>query len=186
MTVSTCSQCHRPLAPDDEFCSYCGAFVSAPPPKPVASPTYHQGKVSTPYSPSPTNCPACRAPVQRGDDICERCGAILDGVSSGTDSGTPQQGWSTLTACPACQAPVQAGDEFCERCGAVFAAIPSMTAPAIPPAGPIRNFVASVAIASHPARAKRWAANTCWRRCLEAAAWAQSGWPRILCCIARS
>ncbi|HEY0754597.1 MAG TPA: tetratricopeptide repeat protein [Ktedonobacteraceae bacterium] len=122
MTVSTCSQCYRPLAPGDDVCANCGAFVVAASSKPKPMPAYPQGNVSIPASPTPTLCPTCRKPVQPGDDICDYCGAILASVSSG-GGNTPQHNGNTATTCPACLAPVKPNDEFCDHCGAVLAAV---------------------------------------------------------------
>lgn len=133
MTLSTCSQCRRPLAPGDDICSYCGAFVSTPPPKPTSTSTYPKSNVSVAAQPLPTICPACKTPIQPGDDICEHCGAVLASVPMSPNSGNgaiAQKSVGAATVCPACGAATKPDDEFCDHCGVVL----DGTAPAPKPA----------------------------------------------------
>src|SRR5258707_3786055 len=134
MTVSTCSQCHRPLAPGDDICNCCGAFVSTPSPKPVAVATYPQGNVPVAVSSTPqpgghalTACPACQAPVQPGDEFCERCGAVLASIPVTTAPATAapavtltQPQLASQDVCPKCNAERRPDKKFCGQCGDHF------------------------------------------------------------------
>src|SRR5450631_3023235 len=105
MSVSTCVNCHQPVAPTDDICETCGAVLlplsaatltgTAPIAASYASPSVSGTSV--------TFCPNCKQPVSPGDEICETCGVVLVSFMMPTAAGTNST--PSQETCPQCQAP---------------------------------------------------------------------------------
>lgn len=123
--MSSCPNCHQPVAPGDDICENCGAVLAAP----MASQGRFVAAPSAPVSSTTTGpttvmvCPTCKAPVEPGDDVCENCGMVLSAVTSATlvRTTSPQVAntppISALTECPRCHARRKPGAKFCNGCG---------------------------------------------------------------------
>ena len=93
--MSSCPNCHQPVAPTDDICENCGAVLSTLMPTPafvaassplasaISSAGQAQGAVPTIL---PDVCPNCGQRLHPGDDICEQCGMVISGGLAG--SGT--------------------------------------------------------------------------------------------------
>ncbi len=135
MNASNCSQCHQPLSPGDDVCSYCGAFVSTSPPAPPPSPPTNPGsKVSASPASAPTVCPNCQTPVKLGEEFCDHCGAFISAsptivapplppTNPGSivrASAAPDLQPTYPNVCPKCGTVRRSDKRFCGKCGETF------------------------------------------------------------------
>jgi serine/threonine-protein kinase PknG len=154
--MSSCPNCHQPVAPTDDICENCGAvlstlmptpaFVAASSPLASASGGAGQAQGTVPTISVPGACPNCGQRLHPGDDICEQCGMVVSGAGAavsgtsgtiGTSTTIPQMGQSNnLVAsqttgggdvCPRCGARRKPGVRFCGSCGADYMGITSPT-----------------------------------------------------------
>lgn len=139
MNMSTCRNCHQPVAPTDDICENCGAVlvplptsarVTIPTPSSVSHPTVNGNTI--------TVCPNCKHSVPPGDDICENCGAVISTITMTTPPVTfMTPGEETCPQCGGSRAP---GVKFCNRCGYRY---PTATSSASATSPAISQLVAS-------------------------------------------
>ncbi len=152
--MSSCPNCHQPIAPTDDICENCGAVLSTIIPAPAfvaasaplasaISSSVGSGQIlqgAAPAISTPGICPNCRQPLHPGDDICEHCGMVIPVASMPSGSldttiqqvGQTNQGAASQIAmganvCPRCGTPRKVGVKFCGRCGANYMGITSPT-----------------------------------------------------------
>ena len=116
--MSSCPNCHQPVAPTDDICENCGAvlstlmpmpaFVAASSPLAAAISSAGQTQGPVPTISVPGVCPNCGQALHPGDDICEQCGMVISGVgaavsstsgSISTNTTLPQMGQSKEKMC---------------------------------------------------------------------------------------
>ena len=119
MNVSTCVNCHQPVASTDEICENCGAVL---PPLSATVPPIHTTNTTTfPAIPTSINansasiCPNCKQPISPVDEICENCGVVF--ASFVTPIVVATTSTPTQETCPQCHAPRTSGVKFCNQCG---------------------------------------------------------------------
>lgn len=155
--MSSCPNCHQPVAPADDICENCGAVLSTLIPTPAfvaasssvvsaatssSSSTAGAGQVQGAKAPAPGACPNCSHPLHPDEDICDQCGMVIVGVVTPTQSTSAPiqqsnkpsvpQAKPGEDACPSCGAPRKPGVRFCGSCGASYMGITSPTASGVP------------------------------------------------------
>ena len=117
MSVSTCVNCHQPVAPTDDICENCGAVLlplSAAAPNVTATTASPATSLSVSGN-GVTFCSNCKQPISPGDEVCENCGVVLASFvkpAAAVTNSIPSQ-----EPCPQCHAPRVPGVKFCNRCG---------------------------------------------------------------------
>jgi serine/threonine-protein kinase PknG len=96
MNMSTCPNCHQPIASTDDICENCGAVLVplAAAPNGATSPTPSSSSYAFAGVNTITMCPNCKQPVSADEEICENCGAVLATVTTTTPpvtANTPVQ-----------------------------------------------------------------------------------------------
>ena len=132
--MSSCPNCHQPVAPGDDICENCGAVLSTLVTSQARFVTAPPAMAPLPSTPTSLNtCPTCKAPVKPGEDICENCGMVFSAATTSATlvrTTTPQviaASVSILTECPRCHAQRKPGSKFCNGCGFRYDAATSAT-----------------------------------------------------------
>lgn len=118
----TCPVCGTKNLADAEYCSNCGAPLTAAPGTPATLSAHANGS-SAPTIDQAVECSVCGHSIPPGEEYCPNCGAPRSASTAVAEAAPSGQTAEQVTNCPNCGAKLRPGAKFCRECGFRFDAI---------------------------------------------------------------